>query len=157
MVRTIDEQIKRLEELGAILVRGLQLVGSAGPFGSELSFSQYLILQTLLEKEALRMNELARTLGVSKANVTGLVDRMVRSRFIERMRSDDDRRVVFVTLTPKGRRTVQRMLSTQRKEWRRIMETLRPRDLEIFMNSLDQLAHALAERTREAPLPDEKD
>ncbi len=157
MVRTIDEQIKRLEELGAILVRGLQLVGSAGPFGSELSFSQYLILQTLLEKEALRMNELALTLGVSKANVTGLVDRMVRSRFIERMRSDDDRRVVFVSLTPKGRRTVQRMLNMQRKEWRRIMETIPSRNLAIFMDSLDQLAHALAERTREATLPDEKD
>jgi len=157
MARTIDEQIKRLEELGAILVRGLQLVGSAGPFGSELSFSQYLILQTLLEKEALRMNELALTLGVSKANVTGLVDRMVRSRFIERMRSDDDRRVVFVTLTPKGRRTVQRMLNMQRKEWRRIMETIPPRNLAIFMDSLDQLAHALAEGTHEATLPDEKD
>lgn len=156
-MHTIDEQIKRLEEIGAVLVRGLQLVGSAGPFGSELSFSQYLILQTLLEKEALRMNELALILGVSKANVTGLVDRMVRSRLIERMRSDEDRRVVFVTLTQKGRRTVQRMLNTQRREWRRIMEILRHRDLEIFMNSLDQLAHALAERTREAPLPDEKD
>jgi DNA-binding MarR family transcriptional regulator len=157
MARTIDEQIKRLEELGAILVRGLQLVGSAGPFGSELSFSQYLILQTLLEKDALRMNELALILGVSKANVTGLVDRMVRSRLIERMRSDDDRRVVFVTLTPKGRRTVQRMLNMQRKEWRRIMETIPSRNLAIFMDSLDQLAHALAERTHEAALPDEKD
>lgn len=155
MARTIDEQIKRLEDLGAILVRGLQLVGSAGPFGGELSFSQYLILQTLLEKEAMRMNELARTLGVSKANVTGLVDRMVRARLIDRMRSDEDRRVVFVTLTQKGRRTVQRMLNTQRREWRRIMEAIPTRNLEIFMDSLEQLAHALAARKR--PLPEENE
>ena len=155
MARTIDEQIKRLEDLGAILVRGFQLVGSAGAFGGELSFSQYLILQTLLEKEAMRMNELARTLGVSKANVTGLVDRMVRARLIDRMRSDEDRRVVFVTLTQKGKRTVQRMLNTQRREWRRIMETIPPRNLDIFMNSLEQLAHALT--ARERPLPEENE
>lgn len=155
MARTIDEQIKRLEDLGAILVRGFQLVGSAGAFGGELSFSQYLILQTLLEKEAMRMNELARTLGVSKANVTGLVDRMVRARLIDRMRSDEDRRVVFVTLTQKGKRTVQRMLNTQRREWRRIMETIPPRNLDIFMNSLEQLAHALTARKR--PLPEENE
>jgi DNA-binding MarR family transcriptional regulator len=155
MARTIDEQIKRLEDVGAILVRGLQLVGSAGAFGGELSFSQYLILQTLLEKEAMMMNELAGALGVSKANVTGLVDRMVRARLIDRMRSDEDRRVVFVTLTQKGKRTVQRMLNTQRREWRRIMETLPPRNLEIFMDSLEQLAHALAARKR--PLPEENE
>jgi len=157
MARSIDEQIKRLEELGPILVRGLQLVGSGGPFGGELSFSQFLILQTLLEKDAMRMNELAAALGVSKANVTGLVDRMIRSRLVERLRSDEDRRVVFVTLTPKGRRIVQRMNNAQRREFRRIMEVLPLRHLEIFMNSLEQLAHALLERTRQPALNDEAD
>ena len=157
MARTIDEQIRRLEELGPILIRGFQLIGSSTPFGSELSFSQYMILQTLLLKEAMRMNELASTLGVSKANVTGLADRMIRSRLLERLRSDEDRRVVFVRLSPKGQRIAQRLLNAQRKDWKRIMEKLPPRNLEIFMNSLDQLAHALAERTREPPLPDEKD
>ncbi len=147
MARTIEEQIKRLEELGIMLVRGMQLVGSSGVFGGDLSFSQYLILQTLLEKEAMRMNELASILGVSKANVTGLVDRMVRTRVIERMRSDEDRRVVFVTLTQKGKRTVQRMLNVQRKEWQRIMETIPSRNLEVFMDSLEQLAYALVDRT----------
>jgi len=147
MARTIEEQIKRLEELGIMLVRGMQLVGSSGVFGGDLSFSQYLILQTLLEKEAMRMNELASILGVSKANVTGLVDRMVRTRVIERMRSDEDRRVVFVTLTQKGKRTVQRMLNVQRKEWQRIMETIPSRNLEVFMDSLEQLAYALVDRS----------
>jgi len=147
MARTIEEQIKRLEELGIMLVRGMQLVGSSGVFGGDISFSQYLILQTLLEKEAMRMNELASILGVSKANVTGLVDRMVRTRVIERMRSDEDRRVVFVTLTQKGKRTVQRMLNVQRKEWQRIMETIPSRNLEVFMDSLEQLAYALVDRT----------
>jgi DNA-binding MarR family transcriptional regulator len=147
MARTIEEQIKRLEELGIMLVRGMQLVGSSGVFGGDISFSQYLILQTLLEKEAMRMNELASILGVSKANVTGLVDRMVRTRVIERMRSDEDRRVVFVTLTQKGKRTVQRMLNVQRKEWQRIMETIPSRNLEVFMDSLEQLAYALVDRS----------
>jgi DNA-binding MarR family transcriptional regulator len=157
MARSIDEQVKRLEELGPILVKGFQLVGSATPFGSELSFSQYLIMQILLEKEAMRMNELALALGVSKANVTGLIDRMVRSRLVERMRSDEDRRVVFVRLSPKGQRISQRLQGAQRKDWKRMMESIPPRNLEIFMDSLEQLAHAMARLTTEVKLPDEED
>lgn len=156
MERSIEEQIRRLEELGPVLVRGLQLVGSPGAFGGEISFSQFLILQTLYEKEALRMNELALILGVSKANVTGLVDRMVRARLIERMRSDDDRRVVFVSLSPRGRRVAQRMINSQRREWRRVMEGIPPHNLQIFLDSLEQLARAMSQRTREVKPLDEE-
>ncbi len=155
MGRSVDEHVRKLEELGPILVRGLQLIGSSTPFGGELSFSQYLILQTLLGKEAMQMNELASTLGVSKANVTGLVDRMVRARMLERMRSDEDRRVVFVTLSPKGHRIAQRLQNAQRKDWKRIMDTLPTQNLDIFMDSLEQLARALLEVPRERILPEE--
>jgi len=155
MARSIDEQIRRLEELGPILVRGMQLVGSAGPFGAEFSFSQFLILSTLNNKEAMRMNELAQTLGLSKANVTGLVDRMVRSRLLERMRSDEDRRVVYVTLSQRGKRIAQRLISAQRREFRLIMEKIPARNIHIFMDSLEQLARALADRKQEIPLREE--
>ncbi len=148
MARTIEEQILRLEELGNILVKGFQLVGSTGPFGSDISFSQYMILQVLLNKEVLRMNELASMLGVSKANVTGLVDRMIRNRLVERMRSDEDRRVVFVKLSPKGQRIANRLINAQRREWKRIMQTIPVHNLTIFMDSLEQLAKALADRTK---------
>ncbi|NLI97275.1 MarR family transcriptional regulator [bacterium] len=154
MGHSVDEQVKRLEDLGPVLLRGLQLIGSSTPFGSELSFSQYYILQTLLDKEAMQMNELALALGVSKANITGLVDRMVRARLLERMRSDEDRRVVFVTLSPKGRRVAQRLQNAQRRDWKRIMETLPVQNLEIFMDSLEQLSKALAERPREKVIAD---
>ncbi|MBN2380863.1 MarR family transcriptional regulator [candidate division WOR-3 bacterium] len=156
MARSIDEHIRKLEELGPVLVKGMQLVGSAGPFGAELSFSQFLILQTLLSKDAMRMNELALTLGLSKANVTGLVDRMVRSRLLERMRSDEDRRVVYVTLSVRGRRIAQRLINAQRREFRRIMEEIPPRNLDIFIDSLEQLAKALMER-RSQTTPIEED
>jgi DNA-binding MarR family transcriptional regulator len=155
MGRSVDEYVRKLEELGPVLVRGLQLIGSSTPFGGELSFSQYLILQTLLGKEAMQMNELASTLGVSKANVTGLVDRMVRARMLERMRSDEDRRVVFVTLSQKGHRVAQRLQNAQRKDWKRIMDTLPTQNLDIFMDSLEQLARALLEMPRERVLPEE--
>ncbi|MBD3286088.1 MarR family transcriptional regulator [candidate division WOR-3 bacterium] len=154
MGRSIDEHIHKLEELGPILVRGMQLVGSAGPFGAELSFSQFLILQTLFNNEAMRMNELAQSLGLSKANVTGLVDRMVRSRLLERMRSDEDRRVVYVTLSTRGRRIAQRLINAQRREFRRIMEQIPPKNLDIFIDSLEQMALALMDRRKEPALTD---
>jgi DNA-binding MarR family transcriptional regulator len=50
----------------------------------------------------LTMSHLADLLGVSMSNATGLIDRMEERRFVERMRDQDDRRVVFVRLAAGG-------------------------------------------------------
>ncbi|MCS4503969.1 HTH-type transcriptional regulator MhqR [wastewater metagenome] len=49
------------------------------------------------------MSELSRLLLVSSGNVTGLVDRLVRSGYVNRRPCPDDRRVQWVELSDKGR------------------------------------------------------
>lgn len=49
------------------------------------------------------MGELSRRLMVSKGNVTGLIDRLVRDGLVARSRSPEDRRFQMVELTAAGR------------------------------------------------------
>ena len=49
------------------------------------------------------MNVVAARLGVTLATLTTAVNKLVRKGFVERIRAEDDRRKVLVSLTKKGR------------------------------------------------------
>ncbi len=50
----------------------------------------------------LTMTELSTQLMVSNGNITGVVDRLVREAYVERLPSPGDRRVQLIALTKKG-------------------------------------------------------
>ena len=54
--------------------------------------------------------ELSRLLLVTSGNLTGIVDRLEAESFVRRVQGIEDRRVVRVVLTPKGRRLVDRIV-----------------------------------------------
>lgn len=70
-----------------------------------LSLSQFeLLALTLADKpEPVTMGRLAQGMSVPMSTATGIVDRLVRKNLVQRDRSEDDRRVVTVSLTPGGR------------------------------------------------------
>ncbi len=48
------------------------------------------------------MREIADYLRVAVSTVTGLVDKLEDKKFVKRERSDEDRRIIKIALTPKG-------------------------------------------------------
>lgn len=68
----------------------------------ELSLVQVRLLGVLRDRTP-GMLELATVLGLDKSSVTGLVDRAERRGLVKRSFGEDDRRAVFVSLTPAGR------------------------------------------------------
>lgn len=53
--------------------------------------------------DPLTMSQLSQELMVSNGNVTGVIDRLEKSGFVDRSRAEHDRRVQYIRLTPKGR------------------------------------------------------
>jgi MarR family 2-MHQ and catechol resistance regulon transcriptional repressor len=70
----------------------------------KLSARQFWALQHLSERDGRPMVELGQLLLTDKSNVTGIVDRLEREGLVVRRPSSTDRRVMLITLTPKGRR-----------------------------------------------------
>ena len=58
--------------------------------------------------DGLRMTELAERILYSKSGFTRVVDRMEEAGLLRRVRPDNDRRSIFVSLTDKGRDTMVR-------------------------------------------------
>ena len=136
--------LSRLERLSPILVRGLRLLASVEALGQDYSFSQAMILQTLLMQRESRMNDLARFLGLTKANASGLVDRLAKKGLIARKQGREDRRVVFVRLTAKGQRVARGLAKVHRRGLTKMMRRVRQRDLKVFIATLEQMARGLS-------------
>ena len=70
---------------------------------SGLGLSEILvIIQILFSDQRLKMTELAETLVVTRGGVTRIVDRLVEGGYLDRVPSEEDRRVVYAEVTPAG-------------------------------------------------------
>lgn len=68
----------------------------------DITLMQALALCLLEPDKSLPMNSLSSFLLCDPSNITGIVDRLVASSFIERKESEKDRRVKTITLTGAG-------------------------------------------------------
>ena len=80
-----------------------------------LSVPQCDILTTLTEREGIAQQELAERLYVTKGNISGLIDRLVRAQLVERRASRDDKRSYAIFLTDEGRILAQRGIQIQQQ------------------------------------------
>ena len=92
---------------GAILTKeGDRLLSAFGLTDSQ--FNVLMLLRYQTEDGQLNQTQLGRMLLVNRSNVTGLVDRMEKAGWVQRVAKSGDRRVKQIKLTPPGRRLVER-------------------------------------------------
>ena len=71
-----------------------------------------LMAQLDKSQNGMTLGELSQRMMVSNGNVTGLVDRLVEQKLIERRPSPTDGRAMLVNLTAEGRKTFRAMART---------------------------------------------
>jgi len=80
----------------------------------KITFPQYIALSSLTAKN-LKMKDIARTLGVSLPAVTGIINRLVKLKMVERSYDLNDRRVIFIALTTRGAKVTKFIEEARRK------------------------------------------
>lgn len=68
----------------------------------EISISEIHIIEKIGAAGQIRMSGIARALGVTLATITVACERLERRGLISRIRDKQDKRVVLVSLTPRG-------------------------------------------------------
>lgn len=80
-----------------------------------LTLTELRILRLLSGDGSSSMARIATELYMTPASITSLVDHLEAERLVTRQRSTDDRRVVNVTATQKGRETLDKGLRLYRR------------------------------------------
>lgn len=63
---------------------------------------QIMVMANLSKHGSMRISELSEGLNLSNSTISGIVDRLEKNKYVERIRSQEDRRVVLVSLTKKS-------------------------------------------------------
>jgi DNA-binding MarR family transcriptional regulator len=74
-----------------------------------VSFPQFFLLTYLSSEDYLTMSDIAKKMGHSTAAATGLVDRLEKLGYVERVHAAEDRRKIMVRITTLGIELVSRM------------------------------------------------
>ena len=74
-----------------------------------MSISRFELLALMLSEkfQTITMSNLAQGMSVPMSTATGIVDRLVKKGLLQRGRSEEDRRVVTVSLTDNGKALVE--------------------------------------------------
>ncbi|MBU3113798.1 MarR family winged helix-turn-helix transcriptional regulator [Clostridium lacusfryxellense] len=65
-----------------------------------ISAPQGMVLGLLSKKKKLKITELSNELCLSNSTVSGIIDRLEKQEMVVRERSEDDKRVVYVSISP---------------------------------------------------------
>jgi DNA-binding MarR family transcriptional regulator len=105
-----------------------------------LSSSKVEVLRLLGQRGKRTSTQVARFLGVSKPAVTQIVDAMVRDKLVVRKAASQDRREVHLTLTRRGRETMQSIRRAQRQCLRTLASKSSQAELGRWTKVLEELA-----------------
>ena len=107
--QTIRKDASRLADFIMFTQRSFLLNLSKELNKGNVSFPQFFLLGYLANEDFLTMTDISKKMGHSTAAATGLVDRLEKLGYVQRLHASDDRRKVMVQITRKGIDLVERI------------------------------------------------
>ncbi|OZI31928.1 hypothetical protein CAL29_29180 [Bordetella genomosp. 10] len=98
-----------------------------------------LVVIYAAEGHRLKPSELSVFMNSSRTNSTRVAKELERQGFVERIGSEEDRRQVFLQLTPKGMDFVTENIPRRRGQLREMFETFEPAELDELERLLRKL------------------
>jgi len=103
---------------------------------------QYFVFNALCMGDGITAGELGERVHLDGSTLTGILDRMERSGYVERRPNPADRRSVLINLTGKGHEVAPRILEFADELDAKLREPFSSREIEIF----ECVLKAIAER-----------
>lgn len=108
------------------------------PFG--LTVPQYFVFNALWMGDGISIGELSERVYLNSSTLTGIIDRMERSSYVERRDNPDDRRAILIFLTPKARELGDRILEFANELDIALRQPFSQQEMDVFESVLRKLA-----------------
>ncbi|GGB42663.1 MarR family transcriptional regulator [Virgibacillus dakarensis] len=134
----IEEDFLELEDIFRKIIRKLP---GQWKKHTKLGFSrsEVLVLYKLHRDGQQRASELARVLSITTGGLTGITDKLVDGGYIERNRTDQDRRVVYLTITENGQEILRNLYVTRKAFMERLFAGISKEELAMFKTTATKL------------------
>lgn len=113
--------------------------------GVDLTFTQLRAVSAIAKHEGMRMSELADELGIGLAAASALADRMTRRGLITRKADEEDRRIVHLAVTTRGRHLLERLERGSTEHFAKLIARMTPTEREALAATLRAFVRLSAE------------
>jgi MarR family transcriptional regulator, organic hydroperoxide resistance regulator len=100
---------------------------------------QFIALQWLHESGDMTIGDLSTKMYLAFSTTTDLVDRMEKNELVQRVRDENDRRVVRIHLLPEGGRVIQEVIAKRQEYLNEILVDFNEKELEDLLGNLQKL------------------
>jgi DNA-binding MarR family transcriptional regulator len=121
---------------------------------AHLTMPQFRVLLVLALRGGNASHDLAASMGVSLATITGIVDRLSAQDLVTRREDQRDRRVRRVELTPAGQELIDGIVAAGANNQRRLLARLDPDQLATVERALGIMITAAEAERAEAAEPE---
>lgn len=117
------------------------------PFGLDRGDYQLLAMLSEAPDQRLRMCDLADSLRLTRSGLTRRMDGVLKKKLVSRVQSEEDGRVAFASLTPKGLELLKQAAPEHLESVRRLMiDLLSPSEIKAIATAFGKISKNLAEQ-----------
>ena len=114
--------------------------------GAELALSEFTILEALLNKGPLQVNDIGRRVNLTSGAITSAIDRLEDRALVQRGVDAADKRARLVSLTRAGRALIGTAFNAHKARMDAVADTLTAKERKTLIGLLKKLGLGAAEK-----------
>lgn len=151
----LKQRIEKITELFPEFIKNLQTLGfrqmpvnendEEDKLCSEMTISQVRALSIFVqEKEPMKMSDASKRLNVCMPTATQVIDKLVNIGLIERIKNEDDRRLVLISINDKGKRIFGKTLNRRKESFKWWLEKIDVIEQERLLDTIENLIEIIS-------------
>ena len=141
-----DRIIQKIHQMAFLISQNIEPGSLNSWIELNLTMSQLKSLVYIEFQENVCIRDLSRTLKIAQPNVTNLVDFLVKKGLVTREENPEDRRMLVLKTTAKGKKMITDLRDSIFSEMSGYLEQLSVEQLEALTNGLNPLVKLMQER-----------
>ncbi len=101
--------------------------------------SEFKVLMILMRHDTVPTSRIGAWLGVSKPNMTAVIDNLITDGFVERKPNLKDRRVIDISITEKGKKYMFECWNEVRESVKKKLSSLSEQEIDSLYTSLENI------------------
>ena len=115
-----------------------------------LTIPQLVILQEVVNRREISVTDLSRTIDLSQATVTDVVNRLVKNRFVSKEKSEKDKRMVMIKPLQKSMDLLNQAPPPLQEVFTRRFEALENWEQQMLLSSLQRIVSMMSAQAIDA-------
>ncbi|MFT9497562.1 MarR family winged helix-turn-helix transcriptional regulator [Anaerosolibacter sp.] len=105
------------------------------------------VLERIYFEKSIRVMDISKNYHIPPSTLTGIIDRLYEKEYIQRIRSEKDRRAVALMVTASGEKIVEQHIMEDRNFAKNFFHTLEPQRREALQQLLVELVMKIDKNT----------